>query len=125
MATATAHPKFKLISSEHIVGATVYDLNDKEIGEVDHLMIDKISGQARYAVVNFCGFMCLHPRHHPLPWSALRYDKGREGYITNVTESLLEAAPEFSDDSWMDREWETRVHRHYAAYPYWEESATL
>jgi hypothetical protein len=125
MATATAHPKFNLISSEHIVGATVYDLNDKEIGEVDHLMIDKISGQARYAVVNFCVFMCLRPRHHPLPWSALRYDKGREGYITNVTESLLEAAPEFSDDSWMDREWETRVHRHYAAYPYWEESATL
>ena len=54
MATATAHPKFNLISSERIVGATVYDPSGKEIGEIDHLMIDKISGQARYAVVNFC-----------------------------------------------------------------------
>ena len=57
MATATAHPKFNLISSEHVVGAKIYDANGKEIGEIDHLMIDKISGHARYVVVNFCGFM--------------------------------------------------------------------
>ena len=67
MATATAHPKFNLISSEHVVGAKIYDANGKEIGEIDHLMIDKISGHARYVVVNFCGFMCLRPGHHPLP----------------------------------------------------------
>jgi sporulation protein YlmC with PRC-barrel domain len=46
MATATAHPKFNLISSEHLVGAKVYDPGGKEIGEIDHLMIDKISGHA-------------------------------------------------------------------------------
>ncbi len=97
MATATAHPKFNLISSEHVVGAKVYDPSGKEIGEIDHLMIDEISGQARYAVVNFCGFVCLR----------------------------LEAAPEFSDDSWSDRDWEMRVHQHYSARPYWEESAAL
>ena len=41
-------------------------------------MIDKISGEARYAVVNFCGFMCLRPGHHPLPWNSLKYDKELE-----------------------------------------------
>jgi hypothetical protein len=86
MATATAHPKFNLISSEHVVGAKLYDASGKEIGEIDHLMIDKISGHARYAVVNFCGFMCLRPGHHPLPWNSLKYDKEREGYLANVTE---------------------------------------
>jgi PRC-barrel domain len=125
MATATAHPKLDLISSEHIVGATVYDPSGKEIGEIDHLMIDKISGQARYAVVNFCGYMCLRPGHHPLPWSSLKYDKEGERYTTNVTQQLLEEAPEFSDDSWTDRVWETRVHEHYKARPYWEERAAL
>ena len=125
MAAATAHPKLNLISSEHVVGAKIYDASGKEIGEIDHLMIDKISGHARYAVVNFCGFMCLRPGHHPLPWNSLKYDKEREGYLANVTEQLLEAAPDFSDDSWLDRDWEMREHRHYAAHPYWEESATL
>ncbi len=93
---ATATPR-NLISSEHVVGAKVYDSAGKDIGEIDHLMIDKISGQARYAVVNFCGFMCLRPGHHPVP-----------------------QAPEYDEDSWRDRDWENRVHQHYHARPYWE-----
>jgi PRC-barrel domain len=74
-----------------------------EIGKVDHLMIDKISGQVRYAIMSFGGFLGL----------SLTYDKGRNGYTTNVTEQQLKDAPEFSDDSWKDRDWETRMHRHY------------
>ncbi len=122
MATATL-PKLDLVSSEHIVGATIYDPSGKEIGEIDHLMIDKLSGQARYAVVNFCGFMCLRPGHHAVPWNALQYDKDNRRYTTTVTEKLLEDAPAFGDDSWTDRDWEMRVHQHYNARPYWE-SAT-
>lgn len=69
--------------------------------------------------------MCLRPGHHPLPWDSVNYDKDREGYVTNVTQQLLEAAPEFSDDSWMDRDWEMRVHQHYHTRPYWEESVAV
>lgn len=122
MATA-ALSKLNLISSEHVVGATIYDPGGKEIGAIDHLMIDQVTGQARYAVVNFCGFMCLRPGHHAVPWSALRYDKDNRRYTTAVTEKLLEEAPEFSDESWTDRDWETRIHQHYSARPYWESAA--
>lgn len=122
MATA-AHPKLELISSEHLVGAKVCDPSGKEIGEIDHLMIDKATGQARYAVVNFCGFMCLRPGHHAIPWNSLQYDRSSDRYTTSVTEKQLEVAPEFDDASWTDREWETRIHQHYSARPYWEESA--
>lgn len=116
---ATAHPKLNMISSEHIEGATIHDASGKEIGRIDRLMIDKISGQVRYAVVDFCGFMCLRHGNHAVPWSALTYDKEHDWHTTNVTEELLEAAPEFGDDSWMDRNWETRLHQHYKARPYW------
>ena len=122
---ATAYPKLNLISSEHIEGATVHDATGKEIGRIDRLMIDKASGQVRYAVVDFCGFMCIRHGQHAIPWSSLAYDKESNWYATNVTKELLEAAPEFSNDSWMDRDWETRVHQHYKARAYWEErSAT-
>jgi hypothetical protein len=57
---------------------------------------------------------------YPIPWSALTYDKSRGGFRTNVTEQQLKDAPEFSDDSWQDRDWETRTHRHYGAQEYWE-----
>jgi hypothetical protein len=112
-----------MVSSEHVVGATICDPSGKEIGSIDHLMIDPVTGQARYAVVDFCGFMCLRPGHHAVPWSALRFDESNRRYETKVTEKLLEEAPEFSDASWTDRDWETRIHRHYSAPPYWEGAA--
>ena len=64
--------------------------------------------------MSFGGFLGLGHSHYPLPWSSLTYDKRRNGYTTNVTEQLLRDAPEFSDDSWKDRDWETRMHRHYS-----------
>ncbi|HEY8260800.1 MAG TPA: PRC-barrel domain-containing protein [Methylosinus sp.] len=117
---ATAEQKLDLISSEHVVGATVYDRNGKEIGEIDHLMIDPETGRTRYAVVNFCGFMCLRKGHHAVPWRALCYDVDNRRYTTDVTSEQLEHAPEFDSGSWTDRDWESRIHRHYGAQPYWE-----
>jgi PRC-barrel domain len=116
---ATASPTFNLISSENVEGTTVYDSNGNKIGEI--LMIDKVSGNVRYAVMSFGGFMGLGHSHYPLPWDALKYDSEREGYITNVTEDQLKDAPEFSDDSWSDRNWEARWHQHFQTRPYWDE----
>ena len=115
-----AYLKPNLISSEHMQGATVYDASGKEIGRIDRLMIDKASGQVRYAIVDFCGFMCLRHGNHPVPWSAMTYDREGDRYTTNVTEELLEAAPELRDDSWTSRDWEMLVHQHYKVTPYWE-----
>jgi hypothetical protein len=102
-------------------GTAVYDPSGNEIGKIDHLMIDKRSGQVRYAVMSFGGFLWLGHSHYPLPWDSLTYDKDRSGYTTNVTEQQLKDAPEFSDDSWTDRDWEMRMHRHYKVEPYWGE----
>jgi hypothetical protein len=38
---------------------------------------------------------------------------------TNVSEEQLRDAPEFSDDSWANRDWETRMHKHHGAPAYW------
>ncbi|MGQ0444339.1 MAG: PRC-barrel domain-containing protein [Beijerinckiaceae bacterium] len=119
----TASPTFNLISSNDVEGTTVYDPSGTKIGEIDHLMIDKLSGNVRYAVMSFGGFLGLGHGHYPLPWNALDYDSAREGYVANVTENQLKDAPEFSDDSWMDRDWEARWHRHFEAKPYWEQGA--
>ena len=84
------------------------------------LIIDKISGRVGYAVMSFGGFLGLGHSHYPIPWGALSYDKSLGGFRTNITEGQLRDAPEFSDDSWQDRDWETRTHRHYGAPEYWE-----
>ena len=70
MASATAHPNHQLISSEDVEGTNVYDMKGTTIGEIDHLMIDKISGRVTYAVMSFGGFLGLGHSHYPIPWGA-------------------------------------------------------
>jgi hypothetical protein len=120
---ATANPIFTLISSEDLEGTKVFGATGEEIGKVGHLMIDKVSGKVRYAMLSFGGFLGLGRSHYPLPWNALKYDADKEGYVAPVTEQQLREAPEFSGDEWMNREWETRWHQHFQAKPYWEEGA--
>ena len=120
MGRATAHPNHQCISREDITGTEVYGSDGKNIGEIDHLIIDKISGRVGYAVMSFGGFLGLGHSHYPIPWGALSYDKSLGGFRTNITEGQLRDAPEFSDDSWQDRDWEARTHRHYGAPGYWE-----
>ncbi len=119
MASATAHPNHQLISSEDVEGTNVYDMKGTKIGEVDHLMIDKISGRVTYAVMSFGGFLGLGHSHYPIPWGALKYDTKLDGYITAITEQQLKDAPAFSDDSYSNRNWETQTYQHYNVRPYW------
>ncbi len=112
-----------LISSENVEGTAVYDPSGNKIGEIDHLMIDKVSGSIRYAIMTFGGFLGIGEGEHPLPWKAFKYDTNLGGYVTNVTEQQLKNAPEFDEKSWNDRDWESRVHQHFGSKPYWEEGA--
>ena len=121
MASSTAHPNHQLISSEDVEGTTVYGAGKETVGEIDHLMIDKLSGQVIYAVMSFGGFLGLAHSHYPVPWAALKYDTSVQGFRTGITEQQLKDAPEFSDDNWFsDRNWETATHSHYGVKPYWD-----
>ena len=55
MGRATAHPSHQCISSEDVQGTEVYGSDGKNIGEIDHLIIDKLSGRVAYAVMSFGG----------------------------------------------------------------------
>jgi hypothetical protein len=119
VATSTAHPNHQLISSEDVEGTKVYDVKGGKIGEIDHLMIDKISGRVTYAVMSFGGFIGLGHSHYPIPWAVLKYDTKLQGFVTGITQQQLKDAPAFSDDSWSDRNWETQTYKHYQVAPYW------
>ena len=86
---ATASPTFNLISSEDVEGTKVCDPSGNRIGEIDHLMIDRDSGNVRYAIMSFGGFLGLGHSHYPVPWNALKYDTSAGGYVSNITEQQL------------------------------------
>ena len=45
MARATAHSDHRCVSSNDVQGTEVYGMDGKHIGEVDHLIIDKMLGR--------------------------------------------------------------------------------
>ncbi len=117
MQTTDTHQS--LISSERVQGTTVYAPNGDNIGTIDHVMIDKRSGQVTYAVMSFGGFLGLGESYYPVPWNALEYDTSLGGYRTGITEEQLRNAPTHDDSSWNDRDWERRTYDHYGVPYYW------
>lgn len=122
--TATATPTVSLISSDRVEGTEVYGPGGEHIGEIQNLVIDKVSGKVVYAMMSFGGFLGLGKRYYPVPWGALSYDVTQGGYRTNLTEAQVKAAPEYNSDGSIDRfddDWHRRVHTHYGTRPtYWD-----
>ena len=48
-----------LIASDRVEGTNVYRSNGEKVGHIERIMIDKVTGKAAYAVMNFGGFLGL------------------------------------------------------------------
>jgi uncharacterized protein YrrD len=95
MAEATTITSGTLISAATVKGTNVYNLTGEKLGSVDDIMIDKATGKAIYAVMSFGGFLGMAESHHPLPWSTLKYDTEKSGYIVNLDKKMLTDAPSY------------------------------
>ena len=106
----------RLISSEKVDGTAVYNRAGDRLGTVDHLMIDKHSGQVEYAVMSCGGFLGIGESYSPVPWPALTYDPGMGGYVTDADRSRLERAPRYTGSAlpnWSDRDYTRRVDEYW------------
>lgn len=56
-------------------------------------MIDKVSGKGIYPIMSFGGLLGIGDWYHPLPWSTLKYDESKGGYVVNLDKKMLEGAP--------------------------------
>src|SRR4051794_7319612 len=84
-ATPLAHGRHDLIGSDRVEGTNVYRSDGKKIGEIERVMIDKISGQAAYAVMGFGGFLGMGEDHYPIPWQRLTYNERLGGFGGHIT----------------------------------------
>ena len=105
-----------LIGSDKVEGTSVYGADDKKIGSIERVMIEKRSGKVSYAVLSFGGFLGMGNDYYPLPGATLTYDTNLGGYRTAITEEQLQRAPKYAEtESW---DWEDRA-RGKAVYDYY------
>ncbi|WP_296819383.1 PRC-barrel domain-containing protein [Brevundimonas sp.] len=74
----------RLIASDKVEGAPVYDLHGRRVGEVHNFMVDKRSGQVEYAVVRVRGGLFSGEAYRPVAWRDLDYDERLDGYQVDV-----------------------------------------
>ena len=105
----------EVISSDKVEGTAVYNNAGEKLGSIDDLMIDKYSGQVRYAVLEFGGFLGMGSDRYPIPWKMLKYSTDSGGYVVPLDKTKLERAPKYSEGNVpvYDKDYGTRINSYY------------
>jgi len=83
------------ILASKVTGTAVFNTAGESIGQVQDVVLDKMSDKILFAVVGFGGFLGIGEKYHPLPWSQLDYDENRGGYVVSLSREQLEGAPSY------------------------------
>lgn len=94
----TENTALAVIASDKVEGTKVYNAQGEKLGSIETVMIDKVSGQVRYAVLEFGGFLGMGTEQYPLPWDVLSYNLDMGGYVVPLDKDRLENAPHYARD---------------------------
>ena len=111
-----------LIAASKANGTKLFNRKGERAGEVEDIMIDKVSGHVAYAVAAFGGFHGLGETRRAIPWSLLHYDTKLDGYVADVDDWVLKDAPNeipSYDRPYRDVDWNSRVYIHFRVPPFW------
>jgi hypothetical protein len=105
-----------LIAASQVNGTAVYNTTGEKLGVVHDVLLDRQSGQARFAIMGFGGFLGIGSRHHPLPWHTLAYDEMLGGYVVDLDRTVLEGAPSYDPEdisAWEDPTYGRQLYDYY------------
>jgi sporulation protein YlmC with PRC-barrel domain len=106
------------MAASRLIGMQLTDRNGDDVGEIKDLVVDTTSGEARYAVVAFGGFLGMgeklfaYPLQRFEPPSANDPDK----LVLNVDKERMESAPGFDRSDWPsfnDPAYRAKIDKYY------------
>jgi sporulation protein YlmC with PRC-barrel domain len=119
-ATIATEETTRLIASDKVDGTRVYNRAGEKLGTILNFMVDKRSGKAEYAVLEFGGFLGIGKTYYPLPWEKLSYSTSQGGYVVDIDKSRLENAPRYDRDTppAFDENYGRKIYGHWdVPYP--------
>ncbi|GGI93594.1 hypothetical protein GCM10007966_22750 [Legionella impletisoli] len=105
-----------LVKANEVVGVEVRNHHDEDLGKVEALMLDKITGQVQYVVLSFGGFLGMGDKLFAMPWDIFSYDDDEDCFRINVDKEKLKNSPGFDKDHWPDmanKAWGDKIHNYY------------
>ena len=114
---------YGVVPASKIIGETVVNRQNEDLGKIHELVIDAKEGRLAYAVLSFGGFMGMGNKLFALPWKAFEFANTEKKLILNVDKEKLKAAPGFDPNAmpdFADRTWGSSIHYYYGYDPYWK-----
>jgi sporulation protein YlmC with PRC-barrel domain len=120
MTTQTGHTQ--AIAASRVIGTSVYNSSGESIGEIEDVILDKLSNGVMFAVIGFGGFLGVGEKYHAVPWASLDYDADRSGYVVPFSKEQLQAAPAHSINELTAGDGQAlrdESYSYYGVQPYW------
>ena len=118
--TGSAGPGPALMGADTLIGDSVVNAQEENLGDIKEIMLDTRTGQVAYAVMSFGGFLGVGEKLFAVPWQALQLDTVNKRFVLNVDKQRLQSAPGFDPDAWPDMSdlnWANEVHNFYGTEP--------
>jgi sporulation protein YlmC with PRC-barrel domain len=105
-----------VMGASTLIGNDVCNRKDENLGNIKEFMLDVRSGNVRYAVLSFGGFLGMGEKLFAVPWSALTLDTENKRFVLDVEVDRLKNAPGFDKDQWpsmADASWAQSIHSYW------------
>ncbi|MFN3789345.1 PRC-barrel domain-containing protein [Massilia sp.] len=118
--TRSTGPGPALMGADTLIGDSVVNAQEEDLGDIKEIMLDMQTGQVAYAVLAFGGFLGMGEKLFAVPWQALHLDTVNKRMVLNVDKERLKNAPGFDKDAWPDMSdvgWAGGIHSFYGTDP--------
>jgi sporulation protein YlmC with PRC-barrel domain len=118
--TGGAGPGPTLMGADTLLGDSVVNGANEDLGDIKEIMLDMNTGQVAYAVLAFGGFLGMGEKLFAVPWQALHLDTVNKRFVLDVDKERLKTAPGFDKHAWPDMadvNWASEVHSFYGTDP--------
>jgi len=105
-----------LVKTSNVIGVEVKNKQGEDLGKIEEIILDKLSGETRYVVLSFGGILGLGDKLFALPWKSLSYSREKEAFEVNIPKERLKDAPGFNKDNWPDMaepQWQQTISDYY------------
>jgi sporulation protein YlmC with PRC-barrel domain len=116
----SAGPGPSLMGADTLIGDSVVNGSEEDLGDIKEIMLDMHTGQVAYAVLSFGGFLGMGSKLFAVPWQALHLDTANKRFVLNIDRERLKNAPGFNEDAWPDMSdvtWANQIHSFYGTDP--------
>ncbi|WP_419419682.1 PRC-barrel domain-containing protein [Legionella sp. D16C41] len=105
-----------VVNANDVIGVKVENMQGDNLGKIEALMLDKLSGKVNYVVLSYGGFLGMGNKLFAMPWSIFSYNKDHDCFQIPLNEEQLKNSPGFDKDNWpnmSDKMWSDSITRYY------------